>query len=81
MPGAILNGISAGTGKVFNLGDYNTRNFVISDKLPVDYPVFDNDVYGWTWAYHNGETRNFTSGWFMLAAAQVEKALIQPFPH
>ncbi len=81
VPGAILNGISAGTGKVFNLGDYNTRNFVISDKLPVDYPVFDNDVYGWTWAYHNGETRNFTSGWFMLAAAQVEKALIQPFPH
>ena len=49
--------------------------------LPVDYPVFDNDVYGWTWACHNGETRNFTSGWFMLAAAQVEKALIQPFPH
>jgi len=77
IPGAILNGISAGTGKLFNLGDYNTRNFVISDKLPVDYPVFDNDVYGWTWAYHNGETRNFTSGWFMLAAAQVEKALME----
>lgn len=76
VPGAILNGISAGTGRLFNLGDYNTRNFVISDKLPVDYPVFDNDVFGWTWAYHNGETRNFTSGWFMLAAAQVEKALM-----
>ena len=80
VPGAILNGISAGTGKVFNLGDYNTRNFVISDKLPVDYPVFDNDVYGWTWAYHNGETRNFASGWFMLAAAQVEKALMEISP-
>lgn len=34
-------------------------------------------VYGWTWAYHNGEMRIFTSGWFMLATAQVEKALME----
>ncbi|MCK4872905.1 MAG: glycoside hydrolase family 9 protein [Phycisphaerales bacterium] len=74
VPGSIVNGINAGTGKLFNLGDYDTRNYVIADRLPVDYPIVDTGVYGWTYAYHTSETRNFTNGWFMLAAAQVEKA-------
>ncbi|MFH1748882.1 MAG: glycoside hydrolase family 9 protein [Planctomycetota bacterium] len=74
VPGSIVNGINAGTGKLFNLGDYDTRNYVIVDRLPVDYPVIDTGTYGWTYAYHTSETRNFTNGWFMLAAAQVEQA-------
>lgn len=75
VPGAIVNGIRAGTGELFDLGDYDTRNFVIVDRLPVDYPVVDTGVHGWTYAYHVGETRNFTNGWFMMAAAQVARAL------
>ena len=75
VPGGILNGIVGGDGKKFDIGDFRTANFIVSDRLPVDYPLIDMDVWGWTYAYLTNEywVRNNAS--FIIGAAQVQKAI------
>ena len=76
IPGGILNGIRGGDGTSnVNLGDPRTGNPVVPDHLPVDYPIIDTDVYGWTYAYMPNEYWVPNNGWFVLAAVQVEKAI------
>jgi len=76
LPGGILNGIRfARQGKPFQIGDINTQNFVIGDNLPTDYPVLDDDVYGWTWGYGSNEYWTPNSGYFILMACQIERAM------
>ncbi len=76
VPGGILNGIERGEGigKATYLGDTDTKNFVIA-RVPVDYPVIDTDVRGWTYAYLSNEYWARNSAWFVLGAVQIEKAL------
>ena len=76
LPGGILNGIRfTRKGKPFNIGDLNTQNFVIGDNLPTDYPVLDDDVFGWTWGYGTNEYWTPNSGYFILMACQLERAM------
>jgi len=75
IPGGILNGIRGGNGDVVKLGDTRTGNLVISDHLPVDYPLMDMDTYGWTYAYLPNEYWVPNNGLFVLAAVQVEQAM------
>ncbi len=74
VPGGILNGIESGNGDVIYLGDLDTKNFVIA-KVPPDYPLFDTDVWGWTYSYATNEYWARNSAWFVMGAYQVEKAL------
>ncbi len=76
IPGGILNGIRGGNGTSdLSMGDKRTGNLVLSDGLPIDYPIIDTDVYGWTYAYLPNEYWVPNNGWFVLAAVQVEKAI------
>ncbi len=73
VPGGILNGILSGTGGITYLGDNDTKNFVMA-KVPIDYPIFDTDAHGWTYAYATNEYWARNSAWFIMGAFQVEKA-------
>ena len=73
VPGGILNGIVGGKGKALDLGDF-TKNFVVAD-VPIDYPVIDTDVWGFTFAYLSNEYWTRNSSWFIMGAFQIEKAL------
>ncbi|MCD4735552.1 MAG: glycoside hydrolase family 9 protein [Bacteroidales bacterium] len=73
VPGGILNGIVGGKGKVMDLGDF-TKNFVVAD-VPIDYPVIDTDVWGFTFAYLSNEYWTRNSSWFIMGALQIEKAI------
>ncbi len=73
VPGGIMIGIYSGIGKVVELGDI-TKNFVIAD-VPIDYPIFDTDVYGWTYAYKTSEYALSKNASFIRGAFQIEKAL------
>ncbi|MEA3480130.1 MAG: glycoside hydrolase family 9 protein [Bacteroidota bacterium] len=73
VPGGILNGIVGGKGKPFDLGDF-TKNFVVAD-VPIDYPVIDTDVWGFTFAYLSNEYWTRNNSWFIMGALQIEKAL------
>jgi len=74
VPGGILNGIMSGDGDALYLGDTDTKNFVIAE-VPLDYPVIDTDVSGWTYSYASNEYWARNSAWFVMGAFQVEKAL------
>ncbi len=76
VPGGILNGIVSGEGleKATYLGDTDTKNFVIA-RAPIDYPIIDTDVWGWTYAYRSNEYWARNNAWFVLGSAQVERAL------
>ncbi|MCK4872899.1 MAG: glycoside hydrolase family 9 protein [Phycisphaerales bacterium] len=74
VPGGILNGIESGNGDLVYLGDLDTKNFVIAE-VPPDYPLFDTDVWGWTYSYATNEYWTRNSAWFIMGAFQVEKAL------
>ncbi|MCD6217363.1 glycoside hydrolase family 9 protein [bacterium] len=74
VPGGILNGITEGTGKAKYLGDTDTKNIVIAE-VPVDYPIIDTDVRGWTYVYSSNEYWSRNSAWFVLATTQIEKAM------
>jgi len=73
VPGGVLNGIVRGNGKIIEIGDI-TKNYVIA-YLPVDYPVIDTDVWGWTYAYLTNEYWTRNNAGFLMGALQVEKAL------
>ena len=75
VPGGILNGLVGGTGGPMDIGDFRTGNFVVSDDLPVDYPIIDTDVWGWTYAYKTNEYWTLNNAWFIMGALQVEKAM------
>jgi len=75
VPGGILNGIVGGTGGVIDIGDFRTGNFVVSEELPVDYPIIDTDVWGWTYAYQTNEYWTINNAWFIMGALQVERAI------
>ncbi|MCK4349547.1 MAG: glycoside hydrolase family 9 protein, partial [Candidatus Krumholzibacteria bacterium] len=72
--GGITLGIVSGTGNTIELGDMDTKNFVIAD-VPIDYPIIDTDVWGWTYAYKTSEYALAKGASFIRAAAQIEKAL------
>ncbi len=74
VPGGILNGITAGNGEKRYLGDTDTKNIVIAD-VPVDYPLIDTDVRGWTYVYYSNEYWARNSAWFVLGTCQIEKAM------
>ncbi|MCK4466239.1 MAG: glycoside hydrolase family 9 protein [Bacteroidales bacterium] len=73
VPGGILNGIVGGKGKVLDLGDF-TKNFIVAE-VPIDYPVIDTDVWGFTFAYLSNEYWTRNNSWFILGALQIERAL------
>ena len=75
VPGGVLNGMVGGNGEVFDIGDFRTGNFVISDKLPIDYPIIDTDVRGWTYAYLTNEYWIRNNAWFIMGAIQTHRAL------
>ena len=75
VPGGILNGMVGGTGEVFQIGDIRTGHFVVSDGLPVDYPVLDTDGWGWSYAHSTNEYWTVNNAWFIMGAVQVEKAM------
>jgi len=75
VPGGILNGIVGGTGKVIHIGDFRTGNFVVADNLPIDYPIIETDVWGWTYAYETNEYWMRNNAWFIMGVLQVEKAM------
>ncbi|MCD6334633.1 MAG: glycoside hydrolase family 9 protein [Candidatus Latescibacteria bacterium] len=75
VPGGVLNGMVGGTGEVFQIGDVRTGHFVVSDGLPVDYPVFDTDGWGWSYAHQTNEYWTINNAWFIMGAVQVEKAM------
>ncbi|NIA11329.1 MAG: hypothetical protein GWP10_16785 [Nitrospiraceae bacterium] len=77
IPGGILQGVRlyARKGKPFQIGDINTQNFVIGDNLPTDYPVLDDDVFGWTLGYNANEYWTPNSSYFILMASQIERAM------
>jgi len=75
VPGGVINGIVGGNGNVFDIGDFRTGNFVVSDNLPVDYPIIDTDVWGWTYAYLTNEYWVINNAWFIMGATQVHRAL------
>jgi len=58
-----------------DIGDFRTGNFVVSDDLPVDYPIIDTDVWGWTYAYKTNEYWTLNNAWFIMGALQMEKAM------
>lgn len=74
VPGGILNGIAAGNGKMTDLGDTDTRNFV-AGEFPVDYPIMDDGVWGWTYSWLTSEYWIPNSAWFIMGAIQVDKAM------
>ncbi|RLE98104.1 MAG: hypothetical protein DRJ63_08190 [Thermoprotei archaeon] len=75
VPGGVLCGIVGGDGGVFDIGDFRTGNFVVSDRLPVDYPIIDTDARGWTYAYMTNEYWVLNNAWFIMGATQVHRAL------
>ncbi len=74
VPGGVTLGIVPGTGGTVELGDTDTKNWVIAD-VPVDYPLIDTDVHGWTYAYRTSEYALAKNASFLRAAGQIEKAL------
>ncbi len=74
VPGGITLGIMAGEGKMIELGDMDTKNWVITD-VPRDYPIIDTDVHGWTYAYKTSEYALAKNASFIRAAAQIVKGL------
>ncbi|MFA5031773.1 MAG: glycoside hydrolase family 9 protein [bacterium] len=74
VPGGILNGIVPGNGKLLDLGDTDTRNFV-AGEFPVDYPIMDTGVWGWTYSWMTSEYWIPNNSWFILGAIQLQKAL------
>ncbi len=74
VPGGITLGIVSGMGSTIELGDMDTKNFVIAN-VPIDYPLIDTDVWGWTYAYQTSEYALAKGASFIRAAAQIEKAL------
>ena len=75
LPGGILNGICFAThGKPLQIGDLNTQNYVIGDNLPTDYPVLDDDVFGWTWGYASNEYWSLNNGYFIMMTCQIARA-------
>lgn len=52
-----------------------TGHFVVSDGLPVDYPVLDTDGLGWSYAHDTNEYWTVNNAWFIMGALQVEKAM------
>lgn len=74
VPGGILNGITDGNGGAKYLGDTDTKNIVIAE-VPVDYPLIDTDVRGWTYVYYSNEYWARNSAWFVLGTTQIEKAM------
>ena len=73
VPGGILNGIVGGKGKVVDIGDF-TKNFIIAD-VPLEYPIIDTGVWGWTFGYLSNEYWTRNNSWFIMGAFQIEKAL------
>lgn len=57
------------------IGDLRTGNFVVADKFPVDYPIIDTEVWGWTYAWKTNEYWTLISAWFIMGALQVERAM------
>jgi len=41
VPGEILNGIVGGDDGRFDMADLRKANFIVSDRLPLDYPLVD----------------------------------------
>ena len=74
VPGGIPLGIVPGTGKKIELGDMDTKNWVIAD-VPIDYPIMDSDVWGWTYSYKTGEYALAKGASFIRAASQIVKGL------
>ncbi|MCK4304879.1 MAG: glycoside hydrolase family 9 protein [Candidatus Eisenbacteria sp.] len=74
LPGGITLGIVAGTGETIELGDMDTKNWVIA-KVPIDYPLIDSDAWGWTYAYKTSEYALAKAASFIKAASQIEMAL------
>ena len=74
VPGGVTLGIHPGAGKTIEIGDLRTKNWVIAN-VPIDYPIIDTDVWGWTYAYKTSEYALAKGASFMRAAAQIEKAL------
>ena len=74
VPGGIITGIQTGTGDIVELGDMDTKNWV-AVEAPVDYPIMDTDVWGWTYAYKTNEYGTWKNSWYTIAAIQIEKAL------
>ncbi|MCK4872897.1 MAG: glycoside hydrolase family 9 protein, partial [Phycisphaerales bacterium] len=74
VPGGITLGIVSGEGHTIGLGDMDTKNFVIT-QVPIDYPIIDTDVWGWTYAYRTSEYALAKGASFIRAAGQIEKAL------
>jgi len=75
VPGGVLNGIVGGNGEVFDIGDFRTGNFIVSNGLPVDYPIIDTDAKGWTYAYMTNEYWVLNNAWFIMGSIQVHRAL------
>ena len=75
VPGGIVNGIVGANGGVMDVGDFRTGNFVVSDGLPVDYPIIDTDARGWTYAYLTNEYWVINNAWFIMGAVRTHRAL------
>ena len=75
VPGGVLNRIAGGTGGVVEIGDLRTGNFVVAENFPVDYPIIDTEVWGWTYAWVTNEYWTLNNAWFIMGALQVEKAM------
>ncbi len=74
VPGGIITGIQAGNDGIFELGDMDTKNWVVIEA-PLDYPIMDSDVRGWTYSYKTNEYGMWKNTWFTIAAIQIEEAL------
>ncbi len=72
VPGGITLGIYSGKGELLELGDLDTKQWVVAD-VPIDYPVIDTDVWGWTYAYRTSEYALAKGSSFMRAACQIIK--------
>jgi hypothetical protein len=73
VPGGITLGIVPGEGTTIELGDMDTKNWVIAD-VPLDYPILDTDVHGWTFAYRTSEYALAKNASFIRAAVMIHKA-------
>jgi len=74
VPGGIVTGIQPGNDGIVELGDMDTKNWV-AVEAPLDYPIMDTGVRGWTYAYKTNEYGTWKNAWFTIAAVQIEKAL------
>jgi len=72
--GGILNGIVGGDDERFDMSDLRTAN-IVSDRLPVDYPLIDMNVRGWTYAYFTNEYWVRNNVGFIIGAPNYIKPL------